>query len=78
MKLKGRLKLEIRDAVTGEIKETRIEDNRVTDSVYNVINGAVARARRGNYAQVQLGTATEDIIRMLFLLMLNQKKLKTF
>lgn len=66
MKLKGRLKLEIRDAVTGEIKETRIEDNQVTDAVYNVINGAVARARKGNYTQVQLGTATEDIIRMLF------------
>ncbi|MEE3415308.1 MAG: hypothetical protein VZR53_08060 [Prevotella sp.] len=66
MKLKGRLKLEIKDASTGEVKEVRVEDNMVTDAVYNVINGAVARARRGNYTQLQLGTATEDIIRMLF------------
>lgn len=66
MKLKGRLKLEIRDAETGEVKDVRIEDNMVTDSVYNVINGAVARARKGNYSPLQLGTATEDIIRMLF------------
>lgn len=66
MKLKGRLKLEIKDAKTGEVKDVRVEDNMVTDAVYNVINGAVARARKGNYAPLQLGTATEDIIRMLF------------
>lgn len=66
MNIEGKLKLEIRDAKTGELKEVREETNMVTDSVYNVINGAVARARKGNYSQLQLGTSTEDIVRMLF------------
>lgn len=64
--IKGKVKVEIRDAITGEIKDTREETNMLTNSVFNIINGATARARRGNYNPIQLGTSTEDIVRMLF------------
>ena len=64
--IKGKVKVEIKDAITGEIKDTREETNMLTNSVFNIINGATARARRGNYNPIQLGTSTEDIIRMLF------------
>lgn len=66
MGIEGRVKIELRDAITGEVIDTREEHNQVTDAVYNVINGAVARARKGNYAQLQLGSQTEDIIKQLF------------
>lgn len=66
MKLNGRLKVVLKDAETGEIVYEREKHNTVTGAVYNVINGAVARARKANYSQLQLGNNSEDIIRMLF------------
>lgn len=66
MKLQGKLKVVLKDAETDEIVYEREKHNTVTGAAYNVINGAVARARKANYSQLQLGSNSEDIIRMLF------------
>lgn len=66
MKIVGKVRIELRDAKTGKLKHISEEHNVVTDSVYNIINGALARAKRGNYNSIVIGSSTEEAIKQLF------------
>ena len=66
MKIVGKVRIELRDAKTGKLKHISEEHNVVTDSVYNIINGALARAKRGNYNSIFVGSSTEEAIKQLF------------
>lgn len=67
MGIKGKIKLEIRDAKTGELKYSREENNMVTDAVYNVLNGAVARLNKtSSGSNLTFGSSGMEIIKTLF------------
>jgi hypothetical protein len=68
MSLKGKIRLEIKDAKTGKVKYSREEHNIVTDAVYNVLNGATARQQKAGGAGTGLifGSVSMEAIKALF------------